>query len=118
VSDCHPTDWRQNSAGYGQRSRRVDGKVTTVYHHRETWKAHHGAIPAGHEVDHACNNTSCRNIKHLQLVPAAQNKKLRWARRPAPPNCAQGHSNWIQRKNGGGRVCLTCAKTTYRRKSS
>lgn len=36
--------------------------------HRFIWRAHHGDIPKGHEVDHVCRNKACCNIKHLQIL--------------------------------------------------
>ena len=36
--------------------------------HRFIWRAHHGDIPEGYEIDHMCRNRACCNVKHLQVL--------------------------------------------------
>jgi hypothetical protein len=51
-------------SGYGKFSR---GHSRHVPAHRESWKAHHGDIPAGAWVLHKCDTPACINPDHLFL---------------------------------------------------
>lgn len=60
--------------GYGKaydasmpQGRRVD------WAHRVSYRRHVGAIPAGMELDHLCNNPPCVNPDHLEPVTRAEN---------------------------------------------
>lgn len=44
----------------------------TDWAHRVSFEHHKGPIPAGHEIDHTCQNTICINPAHLDAVTKAQ----------------------------------------------
>lgn len=50
--------------------------------HRFIWRAHHGDIPDGHEINHKCNNRGCCNIQHLECLSRTDHlvmtNKQRW----------------------------------------
>jgi hypothetical protein len=55
--------------GYGHR--RHHGRMTLA--HRVAWMEHHGPIPDGMIVMHACDTPACINIDHLRLGTQKQN---------------------------------------------
>ncbi len=55
--------------GYG--AVRWNDKVLQA--HRFAWQAYYGEIPEGSVVHHICSNSSCVNIKHLQIVTHHEN---------------------------------------------
>ena len=69
-----------NNRGYGVVRRR--------YAHRLSFEIHHGAIPSGQIIMHACDNPPCLNPEHLRIgtqhdnmQDAAQKGRLRGGRR-------------------------------------
>ena len=50
--------------------------------HRFIWRAHHGDIPVGHEINHKCHNRGCCNIEHLECLSRNEHlvmtNKERW----------------------------------------
>lgn len=40
--------------------------------HRFIWRASHGEIPVGYEIDHKCKNRACGNVLHLQCISREQ----------------------------------------------
>lgn len=68
MSDCIEwTGYRDPKTGYGRLNRRHSGKQHCLYAHRVEWEKHFGAIPAGLEILHTCDNPPCINIDHLML---------------------------------------------------
>lgn len=62
------------------------GKVYEMFH-RFIWRAHHGDIPDGHEIDHTCKTRACCNVNHLRCIPGTQHaietNETRYAARKA-----------------------------------
>lgn len=86
---CKPTGGFINRQGYGQKSVRIAGKVTTQYAHRAAWEQHHGRpLPKGMTVDHTCVTPTCIEPTHLEAVTHGENIKRRWIRQRARQNKA------------------------------
>lgn len=92
--------------------------------HIFSWVLHFGLVPKGLHVDHKCENESCVNPFHLQLLtneknneksssPSAENKRKTHCHRGHP---FEGDNLYVE--PNGRRVCLTCkgARETERRK--
>lgn len=115
-------EWRgaRNAKGYGA----FKFNRTTLPAHRAAhilWKSR---VPNGLQVDHVCNNRSCVNPEHLQLVTQYQNKILGKIRRARATHCANGHELseenlvlWML-KASGFRGCLTCRRKSDRERQS
>src|ERR1051325_7901953 len=58
--------------GYFYRRTRI------IYAHRAAYTAHHGPIPKGMVVCHACDNPSCVAIEHLSLGTQQDNLADMW----------------------------------------
>lgn len=43
--------------------------------HRAYYEFVHGKVPDGMELDHKCNNRSCANVAHLQVVTHTENMR-------------------------------------------
>ncbi len=59
--------------GHGQVRRKIDGKSVVYTTHRFSYIEAYGDIPAGHEIDHQCRNSSCVRPSHLKAVTHKQN---------------------------------------------
>lgn len=66
--DCWIWTGAKIPAGYGQMSRRVDGKVVTVRAHRLAYEMLVGPIAPDLEIDHLCRRRACVNPAHLEAV--------------------------------------------------
>lgn len=66
----------QGKGGYGKAD--VAGKTTKA--HRLSWRIHNGAIPAGKDVLHTCDNPPCVRPDHLYLGTDIENTKDKMAR--------------------------------------
>lgn len=64
----------KTTAGYGHL-RVGNGIRKTTYAHRVSYEIHHGPIPEGMHIDHACHNRACVNPAHLRLATVKQNNE-------------------------------------------
>lgn len=48
------------------------GRSVTEMFHRFIWRATHGEIPLGFEIDHKCHTRACCNVQHLQCIDGSQ----------------------------------------------
>lgn len=102
----------KDTKGYGNYTCAI-GKTRKA--HLFSWVLHYNSIPIGLQVDHKCNNTSCVNPFHLQLLTGPQNNEKSnsaSAVNKRKTHCKRGHhfseENTI-RKNGR-RICISCEK--------
>lgn len=96
--------------GYGKMFVcREHGVVKTDYAHRISYRIHFGEIPDGYEVDHLCQNHSCVNPWHFELVTGTVNKSRQGFRKT---RCRWGHSYTAENTyidGRGHRRCRACA---------
>ncbi len=88
-----------SSTGYGTLHCTHDRRTRLA--HRVVWESHHGAIPAGLQLDHLCRTPSCVNPAHLEPVTGSVNirrssvpwltSKRNVKRCRAITHCPQGH---------------------------
>lgn len=71
---CWNWQGRTNSKGYGQ-VHFGHGRSSTKIAHRVYFERAHGPIPAAHDIDHLCRNTSCVNPGHLEAVRSEVNQR-------------------------------------------
>src|SRR5690606_11075161 len=71
TSECWIWAGASWGAGYGQM--RVNGEARLA--HRLSYEWHHGPIPDGMLIDHACWNKSCVNPEHLRVATASENQR-------------------------------------------
>jgi hypothetical protein len=94
----------KNAEGYGQYC----GKRA----HRFAFELAFGPIPEGYEIDHLCQNSSCVNPYHLDVVSHLDHIHRTHARRIPWESCKFGHpftgDNLILKH--GKRRCKACAR--------
>ncbi|WP_165235368.1 HNH endonuclease signature motif containing protein [Aquisphaera insulae] len=73
---CHLWPTRRTAGGYAI----ARGPRVNLIASRVAWSHIHGEIPPGHEIDHVCGNPLCINIKHLECVTVAENRRRRGER--------------------------------------
>jgi hypothetical protein len=96
VSDCIPTRTKPKSNGYCyvyvRSSGYGNGDWREELAHRWAWEQERGPIPEGLHVHHACENRTCVNVDHMELLrqcdhngaaghgklTAEQARKVRW----------------------------------------
>ena len=71
-----------NNSGYG----RVHANHFGIGAHRVVWITERGPVPAGKELHHLCEQRSCVNVDHLQVVTKAEHTAITWARPGGSPS--------------------------------
>lgn len=118
VDGCWHYTGRTERKGYA-RIRGEGGRK--MYGHRIAYEFFVGEIPEGLSYDHLCENTSCPNPWHGELVPIGVN--IRRASRGMgavnrqKTHCPKGHplegDNLV--RSAPGRICRTCRNEANRR---
>lgn len=72
MTDCIPHDGPLMNRGYGRAyvasSGYGAGDRREVLAHRLVWEQQRGPIPAGATVHHRCENKTCVNVEHMELL--------------------------------------------------
>ncbi len=66
----------RDAKGYGRSGSDRDTGERQAY--RMAWVVAHGPIPEGMTIDHLCRNTSCVNVRHMEVVTASENVRRRY----------------------------------------
>ena len=100
---CILLETGKKSNGYGYK------KGSKQNYHNEVYRQNVGDIPIGYVVHHLCENKSCINPQHLQLLSRSEHMKVH--------NINNGNSEKTTCRNGhpldawsksNGRYCLLC----------
>lgn len=75
LSGCIEWSGSKGKGGYGVLYATRRPKRRRVGAHRAAWLVRRGDIPAGLVPDHLCRNTSCVNVKHMEVVTNAINTR-------------------------------------------
>ena len=116
--DCIQWWASKDSKGYGQTKRSIVSGRKTRQAHRVIYAECFGDPDPSLEIDHICNNPSCVNPLHLQLVTHKKNCELRGKRRT---HCKRGHerNNLNQYVSPNGKTyCKPCAAIRAKTKRS
>lgn len=105
--------------GYGRfgsaRSAETYAILGTSLAYRIAWEDEHGPVPAGLELDHACNNRACVRPSHLEPVTHEENCRRAAERRT---KCRNGHAytaeNRVTQYDKPGDRCLECRRKANR----
>lgn len=122
-SGCWMWSGRPGSHGYGQFN--VGGKrgLLVGLAHHWAWLFYRGAIPAGADLHHQCENKLCVNPWHLRPLRRPDHARKHaagvktGARQRAKTHCRNGHpysgENLYTYPNGE-RACRTCQRASSR----
>ena len=80
-TECWPWLGQDSGTGRGGGYPRMTLEGQTVAVHRVLYTHFHGFIPSKKQIDHTCENRSCLNPDHLELVTHKQNQKRKSGRR-------------------------------------
>lgn len=110
--ECWIWTGAKDRKGYGNFCVAV-GKTNKA--HIFSYYLHKGPVPKGLQVDHECNNPSCVNPDHLQLLTGKKNNEKSTS--PSAINkrkshCKYGHmyTRESTRFERGRRICKICEK--------
>ena len=84
--------------------------------HQWVWENENGPLPVGHNLHHLCHNTRCREVSHLELLPAGEHNLLHGLRGAPALNatkmaCVREHPFTPENTyiHNGKRKCRRCA---------
>lgn len=101
--------------GYG----RTDPANGSSLAHKVVYETLAAIVPEGFELDHTCNNPSCVNPTHLEVVTHEENMRRHREREGIGIRCVGGHlytpSNTYVNPRTGKKRCRACRIGEYRR---
>lgn len=78
TAPCIPWDGELDRDGYGRSG---SGRSHSQVAHVAEWEEATGErIPEGMSLDHVCENRTCINLRHLDLVSWGENSRRRWGK--------------------------------------
>lgn len=117
TNNCWKWIGTNNWKGYGRFSI-CKNNITAIGHsHRFSYMIFKGKIPKGMTVHHKCENKSCVNPEHLELMTEKENRELSgcWSAKNArKTHCKNGHeftkeNTYLHNRNGSmRRYCKIC----------